>query len=136
MLCITPSVVSFNTEVRNPNQKIDLQVTGNGKDYSANYFLFRYYRPCRISDIFPSSAPAMIGGTQVQLKLEMPESDDVVVWSWMCLFGKYASRANVFSVATGIIEMQCFAPAQSDGMVSVSVTRNEQVSFASIKFFW
>jgi hypothetical protein len=123
IVCTAPSIVP---NLLDSSKVVDLYVTANGVEFSHESLQFTYYTPCNIISVVPSSAPAMNGETTIEVTLESAESLQDPFWSWVCLFGQTKSQALKISGSMNPVRVACLAPAQNDGMVSLSVTRNEQ----------
>ena len=107
--------------------KANVFLTLNGEDFSLVTIEFVYFKPCTILSIQPSSAPAMLSGTNVLVEIELSNTDEQMSWLWICLFGNMASKVLQISKSSTHLVLMCTAPAHSEGLTSLSLTRNEQV---------
>jgi hypothetical protein len=105
-LFIGPSQISCTTPPHAAG-KYSLEVTQNGQDYTKSGHVFRYYHPCKVINISPTSGPSKKAGTNVKVYGE----NFVNSSSLQCRFGLLTVPATFVRSS----EIFCSAPPIEDG---------------------
>eukprot|EP00961_Rhodomonas_salina_P290861 3930310-Rhodomonas_salina.1 len=98
---------------------VTFELSANGLDWTEQGLRFSYFNPAVIQRFDPTSAPALDASTVVTIYLLDPPELSV---PWSCVFGEASSQAVVVQDSA----LQCTVPHAQEGVVALSLTRNQQ----------